>query len=200
MFARFRTGSVQVLTLLALTALTLSGCTTTGADEQTRSAGQNGYVGVDGNLTRIAPADRRTVPTIAGPALGKDQTLSTDAYGGKVLVLNVWGSWCNPCRSEAPDLQAASAATTKIAQFVGLNTKDFDPAPAEAFIRVNKITYPSIYDPDGKLLLNFAGLLPPSAIPSTMVLDAQGRLAVRILGPISKITLVQIIDEVAAGR
>ncbi len=196
MMARFRRGAAIAVALLALSA-----CTTTGADEQTRSAGQQGYVGVERNVTLIPVDQRRAVPTIAGPALGGGgKALSTDAYDGKVVVVNVWGSWCGPCRKEAPDLQAASEETRDIAQFVGVASKDPDPAAAEAFVRVNKITYPSIFDPGGKLLLNFADILPPSAIPSTMVIDTDGRLAVRILGSISKITLVDIIDDVAAGR
>lgn len=193
--ARFRTGVA-----LALVLFVLSACSTTGADESTKSAGQNGYVGVTSNLTQIPVDQRKPVPTIAGPELGSDRTVSTAAYDGKVVVVNVWGSWCPPCRSEAPDLQAASEETTKIAQFVGVNTKDFDPAPAQAFTRVQQITYPSIYDPNGKVLLNFAGVLPPSAIPSTMIIDTHGRLAVRILGPISKITLVTIVQAVAVGQ
>lgn len=210
MSARFRTAAVRpattvapcplVLCLLVLCLLALAGCTSTGADEQTRSAGQTGYVGVERNVTSIPVAARQAVPTIAGPEVGGAATLSSAAYTGKVVVLNVWGSWCGPCRSEAPDLQGASEETKNLAQFVGVNTKDLDPAPAVAFARVNKITYPSIYDPSGQLLLNFAGILPPSAIPSTMVIDAKGRLAVRILGPISKITLVDIVEDVAAGR
>ena len=115
-------------------------------------------------------------------------------------MINVWGSWCPPCRKEAPALQAASVETAGIAQFLGINTKDLDPAPAEAFVRANKITYPSIYDPSGASLLAFAGDLPPSAIPSTLILDADGRLAVRILGEISTITLVTMVNDVAAGR
>ena len=71
---------------------------------------------------------------------------------------------------------------------------------AEAFVRAFKITYPSIYDPTGKTLLAFAGQLPPSAVPSTMIIDAQGRLAVRVLGEISTITLVAMIDDVASGK
>lgn len=180
--------------------LALSACATTGADEQTRRGAEKGFVGVDGNLTQIAPSQRKPVGAISGPTLGSSQTLSAADYPGKVIVVNVWGSWCWPCRAEAPDLQAASQETTDSAQFIGLNTRDFDPAQAEAFVRTAKITYPSIFDPDGQLLLSFARDLPPSAIPSTMIIDKQGRLAVRILGPISKITLVDLIDDVANGQ
>jgi thiol-disulfide isomerase/thioredoxin len=178
----------------------LAACAGTGADEQTRSAGQVGYPDVPRNLTRVAPDQRKEIPTVSGQALGSKKTISTGDFRGKVVVVNVWGSWCPPCRKEAPDLQAASMETRNVAQFVGITSKDYDPAPAEAFVRSFKITYPSIYDPTGKVLLAFAGELPPSAIPSTMIIDRQGRLAVRVLSGISKITLVDMINDVANGR
>jgi thiol-disulfide isomerase/thioredoxin len=162
--------------------------------------GQQGYPDVGRRLTQIPPDQRRVAPEVSGPSLGSGQIVSSTAYRGKVVVLNVWGSWCGPCRKEAPDLQAASEQTRGRAQFLGINTKDRSQAPAEAFVRANRVSYPSIYDPDGKILLAFAGDLPPSAIPSTMVLDPQGRLAVRILGDISQVTLVAMINDVANGK
>jgi thiol-disulfide isomerase/thioredoxin len=190
-----------VRTAAALAAmLMLAACASTGADEQSRSAGQVGYPEVARNLTRVPPDQRKDLPTISGPALGSNQTISTQDFRGKVVVINVWGSWCPPCRKEAPDLQAASVETKDIAQFVGITSKDYDPAPAEAFVRSFQITYPSIYDPTGKVLLAFAGELPPSAIPTTMIIDRQGRLAVRVLSEVSKITLVDMINDVANGH
>jgi thiol-disulfide isomerase/thioredoxin len=188
------------ITAALVALLILASCASTGADEPTRSAGQVGYPDVPRNLTRVPPDQRKELPTVSGPALGSDQTISTQDYRGKVVVINVWGSWCPPCRKEAPDLQAASVETKDVAQFVGITSKDYDPAPAEAFVRSFKITYPSIYDPSGKVLLAFAGDLPPSAIPSTMIIDRQGRLAVRVLSEVSKITLVDMINDVADGR
>lgn len=73
------------------------------------------------------------------------------------MVINVWGSGCGPCRNEAPDRQAASTETSEIARFLGITSKDYDPAPAEAFVRAFKITYPSLDDPTGTTLLAFAG-------------------------------------------
>lgn len=151
-------------------------------------------------MTRIPPAERQAAPVISGPALTGDTTLSTAAYGGKVVVLNVWGSWCSPCRFEAPDLQRASEQTRDRAQFLGINTKDNDPAPAQAFVRAQGISYPSIYDRDGDQVVKFAGLLPPNGIPSTLVVDRQGRVAARIVGTISAGSLVGLIDDVAAGK
>ena len=178
----------------------LAACARTGADEQSRSAGEVGYPAVARNLTRVPPDQRKELPAVSGPALGTSKTISTQEYRGRVVVINVWGSWCPPCRKEAPDLQAASVETKNVAQFVGITSKDYDPAPAEAFVRSFKITYPSIYDPTGKVLLTFAGELPPSAIPSTMIIDRDGRLAVRVLSEVSKITLVDMINDVADGR
>ena len=194
-----RRTAVRIAVALAATLMLVS-CARTETDEQTENAGQVGYPTVPRNLTRIPPDQRQELPTVSGPALGSNQTISSRDYRGKVVVINVWGSWCPPCRKEAPDLQAASVETKGVAQFVGITSKDYDPAPAEAFVRSFKITYPSIYDPTGKVLLAFAGELPPSAIPSTMIIDREGRLAVRVLSEVSKITLVDMVNDVANGQ
>lgn len=183
--------------LVAALVFSVSACTTTGADEGTRSADQQGYVGSKGLVTQIAPADRKAQPSIAGQSLD-GRPLSTADFPGKVVVVNVWASWCTPCREEAPALQEASVATAEVAQFVAINTQEPDPAPAQAFVRAQKISYPSIFDPDGKTLLAFSRTMPPKTLPATLVIDTHGRLAARILGPITKLTLVTIINEVAA--
>jgi thiol-disulfide isomerase/thioredoxin len=185
----------------ATVALLLAGCSTTGADEPTRGADQQGYVGSGGALTRIEPDRRQPGPTLSGKQLGADdKTVSTADYAGKVVVLNVWGSWCTPCRQEAEGLQAASVATKADAQFVGINTRDFSEAAPVAFLRTRGVTYPSIFDPSGQTLLQLAGQVPPAAIPSTLVLDRQGRVAIRVLGQVSENTLTDMVGEVAAGR
>lgn len=195
---RTLTSGLRVLVVGVVVAVS-AGCTTTGADEPARSAGQEGYVGVKGNVTQIPPGQRQPLPTVSGTSLD-GRPVSTADYRDKVLVLNVWGSWCPPCREEAPALQRASVKTADVAQFIGITTKDADPAQPRAFVRVNEITYPSIFDPTGKTLLTFAGTLPPSAIPSTLIVDQQGRLAARVLGPISELSLVDMVDDVAAGK
>jgi thiol-disulfide isomerase/thioredoxin len=165
------------------------------------SANNTGYVGGSSSLTQVPPADRKPAPIVSGPQLGsKNKILSTADYAGKVIVVNVWGSWCAPCRKEAPDLAAASKRTAGTAAFVGIDIRDPDPAPAEAFARVFEVPYPSIYDPDGRQLVKFAGDPPPAAIPSTLIIDKQGRIAVRIIGIISEKTLVTVINDVAQGR
>src|SRR5215212_10832154 len=180
--------------LLALSLVLVGGCGSPGT-----GGGQAGYPQTEANLTRIAPPQRQLLPEISGPALGGKQMLTSHGYPGKVVVINVWGSWCAPCRSEAPQLEAASRQTADTAQFLGITSKDYDPAQAIAFTRAFSINYPSIFDPTGKVLLNFAEVLPPSAIPSTMIVDRDGRLAARVLGPITETTLVDMIDDVASG-
>jgi len=187
-----------VAALLTAAVLGLGACTAKGADEPIRTASSVGYV-QGKSVTVIKPADRKAAAVVTGAALEGNTTISTADYPGKVLVLNIWGSWCAPCRKEAPDLAAASTRTKKSAQFIGLDIRDPDRAPAQAFTRAMKIGYPSIYDPDGKQLLRFAGDVTPNAIPTTLVIDRKGQVAVRIIGGISEITLVDMINQTAAG-
>ena len=188
----------MVGTLLAIVVLA-GGCVA-DANDPNAAGGQQGYPDVGRNLTLVPPEDRQPVDEISGPSLDGDGTLSSKGYPGKVVVINVWGSWCPPCRKEASELQAASEETAAVAQFLGVTSRDLQTAAPRQFVREKKVTYPSIYDPSGQALLAFAGDLPPSAIPSTMVLDREGRLAVRVLGPVSKTTLVQMINDTANGK
>ena len=176
----------------------LLGCSV--GDPSGAGAVEPGFVSGDRSITIVAPADRKPAPAVQGLRLGSDKSVSTADYPGRVIVINVWGSWCNPCRAEAKDLQAASTETADVAQFIGLNTKDYSPAAAEAFVRSFRITYPQIFDPEGKALVALAGNLPPNAIPTTLVIDAQNRVAARVAGTVTKITLVSLINDVAAGR
>lgn len=186
--------------LSAIVLVLLAGCTTqTGGDEKTRTGSETGFIGGQ-SLTRVPPDQRRPAPVAAGPSLADPtQTVSTGDYLGKVVVLNVWGSWCAPCRKEAPDLVAVSQATSRDAQFIGLDIRDYDPAPAVAFIRAFDVDYPQIYDPRGTQLIKYREL-PPNGIPSTLIIDRQGRVAARVVGTITRTTLTQMIDDVAAGR
>ena len=189
--SRVRNGLV-----LALAGL-LAGCSAGGTSG---GGGDTGFVSGDRTITIVAPQDRRPAPLVQGPELGGEKQLSTADFGGKVIVINIWGSWCNPCRAEAEDLQEASAQTAGKAQFIGLNTKDYSQAGAAAFLRQFKISYPSIFDPEGKALVSLAGSLPPNAIPTTLVIDRENRIAARVAGAVTTTTLVALINDVAAGR
>lgn len=176
----------------------LAGCSATGADEPTRATNQEGYVGAERSVTMIDPAERKPAPAIKGAVLGADgKQVDVADLTGKVVVLNVWGSWCGPCRAEAPALQRASEKTKGVAQFLGLNTKDYDQAPAEAFNRAFKITYPSIWDPTGSILVSLSDTLPPKGIPSTLIIDRNGQVAARVVGTVTETTLVDMITDVA---
>lgn len=182
-----------VLALAAAASLAASGCSGGGGVDQ-----QNGFSVGDGSYTRIEPAKRAAAPVLSGTTLD-GKPFSTADLQGTVIVVNVWGSWCAPCRHEAPELQKASEQTKGTAQFIGLDTRDLDVAQGQAFVRAFKITYPSLYDPDGKLLLGF-GQVPPKAIPSTIVIDKQGRVAARVLGETNAGTIVGTINDIAAGK
>ena len=171
--------------------LVLAGCGTAPTAE-------GGFVGGDGSLTIVPVAERRPAPQVTGELLGGG-TFDSDDLVGKVIVYNVWGSWCAPCRKEAPALEAASRETAGKAWFVGINTRDLSPEPALAFVRAFDVTFPSVYDPDGRELLKFGTDLPPSAIPTTIVVDAEGRVAARVLGEVTEGTIRGLVDDVAAG-
>ena len=185
---------------LALAALvaSLSACTTSGDN----ATGNNGYVSGDGTINVIDPGDREKAPTLEGDKLGGG-TLDTADYGGKIVVLNVWGSWCGECRAEAEDLVEASNELAKKTDgqvaFVGLNTRDPSETPALSYVRKFDVPYPSLVDQDSKLLLNFYGIISPSAIPSTLVIDAEGRLAAVVSGPTTTDTLVDLVEDVSAS-
>ena len=118
---------------------------------------------------------------------------------GDIVVLNVWASWCAPCRAEAPELQEVwNDVQGRGVQFVGLNTRDSELS-AQRFVETMGLTFPSVQDTDGRLQLLFSDSLPPQAIPSTLVIDRDGNVAARILGKASAATLRGVIDEVDSG-
>lgn len=181
--------------MVAVGVLALAGCTG-GSSTQ---GGDTGFVGGTPGLTQVPLDQRRPAPAVSGDTLDGTPLALSD-FRGKVVVINVWGSWCAPCRAEAPDLVKAAAATSDIAVFVGINTQDTGRSQAQAFERANGIRYRSIYDPTGQQLVKFAGTLPPQAIPSTLILDADGRMAARVIGVTSERTLVGLVTDVAEGR
>lgn len=172
-------------------ALLLTGC---GAPA---SSDQVGFEGGDGTVTIIPAGEREPAPVLEGETLDGG-TISTADLTGRPIIVNVWGSWCAPCRLEAPELVEAATALGDSVSFVGVNTRDLDAAPALAFERAFDVPYPSIFDPDGVLLLGF-GQLPPKAIPSTLVIDSEGRVAARVLGGLDASTLEGIVEDVEAS-
>ncbi|MGQ0631178.1 MAG: TlpA family protein disulfide reductase [Sporichthyaceae bacterium] len=186
------------ISVLLLAAAALSACSE--AEGLGSGVAQGQFVPGTGAVT-ITPAPERGEPVeLAGPLIGGN-TLDVASLRGKVVLINVWGSWCAPCRKEAPDLQQAweSFAGEQV-QFLGLNTRDDAAGAAEAFERRFAITYPSLRDPDGSLQLTFRTSLPPRAIPSTLVLDRAGRVAARIVGPSTTATFTGLVEQILAER
>ncbi|MEV8374264.1 TlpA disulfide reductase family protein [Kribbella sp. NPDC056861] len=184
-----RTASVAAVVVMAATACS------SGQDAQDSRQGQTGFVSGSGRVSSFAPADREKAPDFKGTTLdGKQWNFSDQA--GKVVVLNVWGSWCPPCRKEAPDFTAAAKELGSSVQFIGLNTRDLDPAPAKKFVEAFEVPYPSIFDPAGKQLLLFRGQkISTVSIPATLVIDKQGKVASRVVGEVSKTTLLEMVKD-----
>lgn len=183
-----RPPSLRVLLVAAFLVL-LAGCS------DTEGTGDKGYITGDGQIQQLAPAERGDPIELTGPGLDGEEIDLADRRGEPVAVV-VWGSWCAPCRAEAPELAELSAERDD-ASFLGINIRDSSEANAKSFNRTFGIEYPSFYSPTGEALLAFDGTLTPNTIPSTVVLDDRGRVAASIIGPLpSKQTLAELIDEV----
>ncbi len=164
----------RVLTLVML--LALAGCT----------AGKD-----TGQVVTYKPADRVAAPDIKGDLL-EGGTYDLAAHKGKVVVVNFWASWCPPCRVEADDLENVRKSLTGV-DFVGINVRD-ERDKALAF-HAGRAGYPSIFDPAGRLALAFKQV-PPNTIPATLIIDAQGRVAVVIRKAIQQDELQRLTSSV----
>ncbi len=174
---------------LPLIALTLAACGANRTGSPTAS---------ERVVQTVDLGDRDEVGDFTGTLLDGSAFDSRD-LAGQVVVYNVWGSWCAPCRTEAPALQRVSEEAVELGvAFVGINVRDNDAA-ARAFEASYDIAYPSLTtDTSGDALLAFGPALPPSAVPSTLVVDADGRLAARIIGPADYSTLSTLVRETVA--
>ncbi|MFI9465461.1 TlpA family protein disulfide reductase [Streptomyces xiamenensis] len=180
---------------VALTAA-LTACSGASAGP---SGGDSNIVQGTGQITHVAAGDRQPLPELSGETT-EGEELDLADYRGQILVVNVWGSWCAPCRAEAPNLVAvAEDLADDGVQFVGINTRDHSAANARSFDERFGVPYPSLYDPQGKLLLQFPkGSLNPQAIPSTLVIDPEGNIAARALKPLTEEELRAAIEPVLA--
>ncbi|ARQ69360.1 TlpA family protein disulfide reductase [Streptomyces marincola] len=190
---QFRSARVA-LAAAATGALALTACTADGAGP---SGGDTNIVQGSGDITHVAAADRQEAPDLAGETI-EGERLALSDFRGQVIVLNVWGSWCAPCIAEADDLvRVAEATADQGVQFVGINTRDNSRVNAAEFEEAHGVPYPSLYDPDGRLLLEFPrGSLNPQAIPSTLIIDREGRIAARALTALSEERLTEALDPV----
>ncbi|GEJ98525.1 TlpA family protein disulfide reductase [Streptomyces sp. NPDC003388] len=182
----------------AVAALTLSAC---GNGGTSGGGGNTNFVTGNNGIDTAAQGKRSAAPDLSGKTLdGKNLDIAD--YKGKVVVVNVWGSWCGPCREEAQYFSKVSKAYEgKGVQFVGINTRDTSTTPALAFEREHGIGYPSLYDPTGKLMLRFKkGTLNPQLIPSTLVIDKDGKVAARALEALDDTALLKMLKPVLAEK
>ncbi|MCZ4522120.1 TlpA disulfide reductase family protein [Rhodococcus ruber] len=145
------------------------------------------------------PSDRGALGELSGPDLMTEgKTTSLSDYDGDVVVLNVWGQWCGPCRGEADDLEKVYEATkTSGVEFLGINVRDESQTAAQDFVVSNNVTYSSIYDPPMRTL-NALGGVPTSVIPTTIVLDRQHRVAAVFLRELLAEDLQPVVERIAA--
>lgn len=187
--ARWRLLHAFAVTCLLLLA---AGCTSSPG------TGDKGYVTGEGAIQEIPAADRGEPVTLSGQALDGSE-VSLETLRGRPAVVVVWGSWCPPCRAEAPLLVSAAREYADRVGFLGINIRDASTDQGLAFERTFEVPYPSLFSPDGVALLSFPGTLGPNSIPSTVVLDEQGRVAASVVGPLpSELTLTELIDRVLA--
>ncbi|MET7766329.1 TlpA disulfide reductase family protein [Streptomyces sp. NPDC005355] len=179
-------------------ALSLTAC---GAGGTSGGSADTKFVQGKGGVDTAPKGNRQDAPGLSGKTL-EGKPLDVADYKGKIVVLNVWGSWCAPCRAEAPNLaKVAKDTKAKGVQFIGINTRDSNRAPALRFEKDFGVGYPSLYDPIGKLMLRFPkGSLNPQAIPSTIVLDRDGKIAARALAPLSEESLRKMLDPLIAEK
>jgi thiol-disulfide isomerase/thioredoxin len=180
--------------LVVVCVLAVTGCSSavgnTGAPDK-------GYISGDGTVT-VTPVAKRGAPASFDGRTLDDASFDVADHRGAVVVVNFWASWCPPCIDEAPTLERSwQDYRSHGVQFVGVDVGD-NKAAAQAHERRFGVTYPSIEDRTGRLLLAFRGTLTPSSRPSTLVLDRQGRVAARVLGQVDASTLRDLVDDALA--
>jgi thiol-disulfide isomerase/thioredoxin len=163
-----------------------------------RGTGDRGYLDGNGQIRLIPDGERGAPVELAQDDLDGAEVDLADLRGS-VVVVNVWWSGCAPCVREAPLLVEAAKKVGDSAEFVGINIRDTSVASAQAFARRYELPFRTIFDPAGKAQLAFAADVNPRHIPSTLILDVQGRVAAVIAGPVpTALTLTGAIEEVAA--
>jgi thiol-disulfide isomerase/thioredoxin len=182
------------IALAAASLVALSGCAANDPLAQQYKAGDNkNYIAGDGTVREFAEANRGKAIDWAGTT-GTGGLLKSSQLTGVVVVMNFWYAGCAPCRAEAPELvQLNREFTGQKVQFIGVNVRD-SAATAAAFERKFNIVWPSIIDSNnGSVLMAFTGVVTPQAVPTTLVIDAKGRVSARVLGRIEKGTLKALI-------
>lgn len=181
-------------------AVLMSGCST--GDDAVAQGGTFEFVAPGGKTDIFYdPPESRGVPgKLTGPDLmDPEQTLALSDFEGKVVVINVWGQWCGPCRAEIGELQRVYEQTKDLGvQFLGIDVRDNNRDAAVDFITDRNVTFPSIYDPSMRTMIAFGGKYPTTVIPSTLVLDRQHRVAAVFLRELLATDLLPVVERLAA--
>lgn len=195
-----RAGRAAYALVIALALVGIAGCAQdpNSVAAQAKQGDNKGYVSGDGTVEQIAPDRRGTPVTLAGPTIDGGTFDLAGQAGGKVVVVNVWGSWCAPCVAEAPHLQRVWAdveARGEPVQFLGINSRE-DPRTGQAFAARVGLTFPSLSDKSGVQILALQGKA--ATTPTTLVLDRRHRIAARVSGSVSETTLTGLLDDAVA--
>jgi thiol-disulfide isomerase/thioredoxin len=194
---------VKRLVLLAsATIVALAGCST--GDDAVAQGGTFEFVAPGGktDIFYDPPESRGRPGRLAGPELmDPAKTVSLDDFTGKVVVINVWGQWCGPCRTEITQLQNVYDATrAKGVEFLGIDVRDNNRNAPRDFVVDRKVTFPSIYDPPMRTMIAFGGRYPTTVIPSTVVLDRQHRVAAVFLRELLAEDLQPVVERLAGEK
>jgi thiol-disulfide isomerase/thioredoxin len=180
----------------------LTGCST--GDDAVAQGGTFEFVAPGGktDIYYDPPEKRGTPGKLSGPELtDPSKTLSLEDFAGKVVVINVWGQWCGPCRAEIGELEKVYTETRdQGVAFLGIDVRDNNREAAVDFVTDRNVTFPSIYDPAMRTMIAFGGKYPTTVIPSTVVLDRQHRVAAVFLRELLAEDLQPVVQRLAAER
>ena len=189
----------RLAALASAAIVALAGCST--GDDAVAQGGTFEFVAPGGktDIFYDPPESRGRPGKLAGPELmDASRTISLDDFTGKVVVINVWGQWCGPCRTEITQLQKVFDNTRRSGvEFLGIYVRDNNRDAAKDFIVDRKVTFPSIYDPPMRTMIAFGGKYPTTVIPSTVVLDRQHRVAAVFLRELLAEDLQPVVERLA---
>ena len=190
----------RFVALAVIAAGVLTGCAT--GDDAVVQGGTFEFVAPGGKTDIIydPPASRGKPGPLSGPSLADTaKTIALKDFAGKVVVINIWGQWCGPCRAEIAQLQKVYDETRDLpVALLGIDVRDNDIDAPRDFVADRHVTFPSIYDPAMRTMIAFGGKYPTTVIPSTVVLDREHRVAAVFLRELLAEDLLPVVRRLAA--